>query len=129
MCAQHLSITSNPARTFCTLQLLGEVETLRASWAAAKHAIKQQRRTIRTQELQLQLLGAAAAGGGLAAGTMQQQGAQAGLVGTAAGCDFPISSFVLAQAEAQQQQQAQGVVDLMACTDRVMGSLGGGVEV
>jgi hypothetical protein len=115
------------------LQVLAEVAQMRSGWSQAKAIIKQQRRTIKQQELQLQLAlngalsgvsglgsehlllqqqqqlddkfaaGMAAAGGAAAADRLA-----AGARGNGGGGgSFPITSFVLQRQQLQPEQQQQ----------------------
>jgi hypothetical protein len=111
------------AAVFCCAlpQVLAEVAQMRSGWLQAKAIIKQQRRTIKQQELQLQLalngaLPGVAAGNApllLQQKLQQEDGFAAGMVGVSAdgarsaGGSFPITSFVLQQQQLQQQQQQQ----------------------
>jgi hypothetical protein len=99
-------------------QVVSETNQLRINWTQAKQIIKQQRKTIKAQELQLQLLGTPASWPELAQPTQplpQQQ--QPALGAAAAGVrpavvaetsdavlKYPITSAVL---QSQQQQAAQ----------------------
>jgi hypothetical protein len=110
------------------LQVLAEVAQMRSGWCQAKAIIKQQRRTIKQQELQLQLALNGALPGVSGLGTeqclMQQQqqledefaAGMAGVGGAAVttrlaagahsgGGSYPITSYVLQQQQPQQQQQ------------------------
>jgi hypothetical protein len=103
------------------LQVLAEVAQMRSGWCQAKAIIKQQRRTIKQQGLQLQLAlnGALPGLPGLGTEQLQQQqlddtyAAGMAAVGRltadarSGGGSFPITSFVLQQQQPQQQQQQQ----------------------
>lgn len=84
------------------MQVLAEVSQLRSGWAQAKQIIKQQRRTIKSQEVQLQLLsnGMVTSGPG--------QAADQSVVPMQGGDDsskYPITSFILQRHQQLQQQQ------------------------
>lgn len=121
-----------PPSPMCCSQVLSEIEQLRNGWAQAKQIIKQQRKTIKAQGLQLQLAEAnithplapqvTQARHQHQAPQQQQQpegigascSAAGGLGGAAAACSwpsgcaaspFPITNWLLMQAQHQQQGQ------------------------